>query len=227
VRWRVGGEEIPAREIIALAEATGQVGALGRWILDRSFSDYAALDRADLKLHVNLSPDQVLDNDLLDHLITAHREWKVSPGSVCLELTERAFNADPALAYEAMRRAREAGFGLAIDDFGVGHASLTNLLHVPVDWLKIDRSFVAEVHHNERVQRLVRSQIAVASCMQVGLIAEGVENQPQADWLRDAGCVLQQGFLYARPMEATDLGAYLRTGPRLGPTTALAEAEVS
>jgi diguanylate cyclase (GGDEF)-like protein len=227
VRWRVGAEEIPAPEIIALAEATGQVGALGRWILDRSFSDYAALGRDDLKLHVNLSPDQVLDSELVDHLVEAQREQNVSPRSVCLELTERTFTADPAPAYEALRRARDIGFRLAIDDFGVDHASMTNLLHVPVDWLKIDRSFVAEVHDNERVQRLVRSQIAVATCMQVGLIAEGVERQEQAEWLRDAGCVLQQGFLYAHPMEATDLSAHLRNGGRFGPAIELAEAEVT
>ncbi|PRC49738.1 hypothetical protein C6A85_73190, partial [Mycobacterium sp. ITM-2017-0098] len=96
---------------------------------------------------------------------------------------------------------------LAMDDFGVEHASMTNLMHVPVDWLKIDRSFIAEVHHNDRVQRLVRSQIAVAACMQIDLIAEGVETQEQADWLREAGCVLQQGFLYSYPIEVADLAA--------------------
>ena len=87
---------------------------------------------------------------------------------------------------------------------------MTNLLHVPVNWLKIDRSFVAEVHRNERAQKLVRSQIAVATCMEVDLIAEGVEKQEQADWLLDAGCVLQQGFLYSRPIEKTDLAAYVQ-----------------
>jgi diguanylate cyclase (GGDEF)-like protein/PAS domain S-box-containing protein len=217
VRWRVRDEEIPATEIIALAEAAGQVGTLGRWILTRSFEDYAALGRADLKLHVNLAPDQVLDSKFLNHLMSAHRVNEVAPESVCLELTERAFTADPAPAHEALRQAREMGFSLAIDDFGVDHASMTNLMHVPVDWLKIDRSFIAEVHENERVQRLVRSQIAVAACMQVDLIAEGVEKQEQADWLREAGCVLQQGFLYARPIEAADLGAHLAnwTGNRV------------
>lgn len=227
VRWRVGAEEIPAGEIIALAEATGQIGPLGRWIVTRSLAEYAALGRADLQLHVNLSPDQVLDAGFLDHLVATHREREVAPQSVCLELTERAFNADPAPAYAALRRARDAGFRLAIDDFGVDHASLTNLLHVPVEWLKIDRTFVAEVHENERVQRLVRSQIAVATCMQVDLIAEGVERQEQADWLHDAGCVLQQGFLYAHPMEAIDLSAHLRTGRPFRPATALAEAEAT
>lgn len=219
VRWRVEDEEIPATEIISLAEATGQVGALGRWILTRSFSDYAALDRSHLKLHVNLSPDQVLDSSFLEHLISSYREHRIAPESVCLELTERAFSADPAPAHVALRRAREIGFSLAIDDFGVDHASMTNLMHVPVDWLKIDRSFIAEVHENERVQRLVRSQIAVAACMQVDLIAEGVEKQEQADWLRAAGCVLQQGYLYAFPIEATDLEAYLEAERWFGPTT--------
>lgn len=223
VRWRVADEEIPAGEIIALAEATGQVGALGRWILTRSFEDFAALERDDLKLHVNLSPDQVLDRDFLAHLVGVHTESGVAPGSVCLELTERAFNADPAPAYEALRRAHDLGFSLAIDDFGVDHASMTNLMHVPVDWLKIDRSFIAEVNRNERVQRLVRSQIAVATCMQADLIAEGVETQTQADWLREAGCVVQQGFFYARPVEAIELSATAARERRFGPATILAQ----
>lgn len=209
VRWRVGDEEIPASEIIALAEDSGQVRPLGRWILTRSFEDYVALDRRDLKLHVNLSPDQVLDSEFLDHLVSAHRDIGVAPENVCLELTERAFTGDPAPAHAALRRARDIGFSLAMDDFGVEHASMANLMHVPVDWLKIDRSFIAEVHENERVQRLVRSQIAVAACMQIDLIAEGVETEGQADWLREAGCVLQQGFLYSHPIEVTDLAAYV------------------
>ncbi|CAN5355799.1 hypothetical protein BH09ACT8_BH09ACT8_03800 [soil metagenome] len=209
VRWRVRDEEIPASEIIAIAEDSGQICALGRWILTRSFEDYASLGRYDLKLHVNLSPDQVLDSSFLDDLIVTHRDAGVVPESVCLELTERAFIGDPAPAYEALRRARDLGFSMAIDDFGVDHASMTNLMRVPVNWLKIDRSFVAEVDENERVQRLVRSQIAVATYMEADLIAEGVENKQQADWLRDAGCVLQQGFLHSYPIEVTDLARYL------------------
>lgn len=226
VRWRVADDEIPAGEIIALAEAAGQVGALGRWILTRSFSEYAALGRSDLRLHVNLSPDQVLDAEFLSHLISAHRDHQVAPESVCLELTERAFTSDPAPAHAALRRARDFGFSLAIDDFGVEHASMTNLMHVPVDWLKIDRSFIAEVHENDRVQRLVRSQIAVAACMQAEVIAEGVEKQEQADWLLEAGCVLQQGFLYERPVEAADLQTATESGRRLGPVGTLAKAQV-
>jgi diguanylate cyclase (GGDEF)-like protein/PAS domain S-box-containing protein len=209
VRWRVRDEEIPAAEIIAMAEDSGQVCALGKWILTRSFQDYASLGRHDLKLHVNLSPDQVLDSTFLDHLIATHRDARVSPDSVCLELTERAFTGDPAPAYLALHRARDLGFSMAIDDFGVEHASMTNLMRVPVNWLKIDRSFVAELPENERVQRLVRSQVAVGTYMQADLIAEGVENQLQAEWLRDAGCVLQQGFLYSRPIEMTELTAHV------------------
>lgn len=211
VRWRVGNDEIPASEIIALAEDSGQVGPLGRWILTRSFQDYVALGRPDLKLNVNLSPDQVVDANFLSHLISAHQENGIDPGSVCLELTERAFSGDPAPAHAALQHAKSIGFSLAIDDFGVEHASMTNLMHVPVDWLKIDRSFIEAVNENERVQRLVRGQIAVAACMQIDVIAEGVENHQQADWLRSVGCVLQQGFLYSRPIEAAELGVYVQS----------------
>ncbi|PRC53451.1 hypothetical protein C6A85_53770, partial [Mycobacterium sp. ITM-2017-0098] len=84
-------------------------------------------------------------------LVSTYRDTGIAPESVCLELTERAFSRDPAPAHIALRRARDIGVSLAMDDFGVEHASMTNLMHVPVDWLKIDRSFIAEVHHNDRV----------------------------------------------------------------------------
>ena len=212
VRWRVGDEEIPAEEIISLAEGAGQIAPLSRWILARSFSDFASLGRTDLKLHVNLSPEHVAGAGFLDDLLEAQRANGISPECVCLELAELTFYGDPVAARLALREARNIGFNLAIDDFGVDYASMSNLLQVPVDWLKIDRTFVTHVHDDQRVQRLVRSQIALAACMQVDLIAEGVENQKQADWLRDAGCVLQQGFLYAHPIEAADLAAGATNG---------------
>lgn len=210
VRWRVRDEEVPATEIVALAEAAKQTGVLGHWILMRAFEDFVALQREDLQLHVNMSPDQVLEVDFLDSLMTAQRNSQIDPTKVCLELTERAFNREPKPAYMALHHARELGFSLAIDDFGVEYASMTNLMHVPVDWLKIDRSFISEVHHNDRVKRLVRGQIAVASSMEVNLIAEGVELPEQADWLLDAGCVLQQGFLHGYPTEIEDLADLLK-----------------
>jgi diguanylate cyclase (GGDEF)-like protein/PAS domain S-box-containing protein len=210
LRWRVGDEEIPAGEIIALAEAAKQTNPLGRWILQRSFEDYAAFGMPDLQMHINLSPDQLLDPTFVDELVRAYQSTGVNPANICLELTERAFSREPMPAYVALQRAREMGFSLAIDDFGVEYASMTNLMHVPVDWLKIDRSFISEVHHNERVQRLVRGQIAVASAMQVNLIAEGVENEEQAHWLLDAGCWLHQGYLYAKPTETADLAELIK-----------------
>lgn len=221
VRWRVGAEEVPAGEIVALAEASRQMGALGRWILRRSFEDFVALGRPGLKLHVNLSPEQSLEPDFLDGLTAACRDSGIPASAVCLELTERAFTREPMPAYQALHGAHEMGFSLAIDDFGVEFASMTNLLHLPVDWLKIDRSFVAEVLTNDRVQRLVRGQIAVGSSMEVKLIAEGVETKEQADWLREAGCVLQQGFWYAHPVDLADLPTLVekqlaRWAPKVG-----------
>ena len=215
IRWQVGDDEVPASEIVALADASKQTAALGRGILRRSFEDYMTLGRSDLQLHVNLSPDQVLESDFLPELVNAYRDSGIAPANVCLELTERAFSREALPAYVALDHARNIGFSLAIDDFGVEYASMTNLLHVPVNWLKIDRSFVAQIHESERVQRLVLSQIAVASTMRLNLIAEGVETREQADWLLESGCFLHQGFLYARPTETEDL-ADLIGGPPSG-----------
>ncbi len=211
IRWRVGDDEVPAREIVSLAETSNQMGVLGRWILNRSFEDYAALGRSDLRLHVNLSPDELLEADFLEKLITTSRASRIAAANVCLEITEHAFIKEPASAYAALHKAKEVGFSLAIDEFGMEYASMTNLLHVPSGWLKIDRSFIAGIIGNERLQSLVRGQIAMASFMQLEPIAVGVETQEQADWLREAGCVLQQGFLYGCPIESTDLAALVET----------------
>ena len=210
VRWRVGDDEMPAREIIALAESAGQIGPLGRWIVTRSLQDFALLRRNDLKLHVNLAPAQMLDHGFVDHLVGLQQDSRITPENICLELTEQTFNGDPASARSVLRQLRDFGFRLAIQDFGVEHASMTNLLHVPVDWLKIDRSFVAEVDEVERVQRLVRGQLALADSMQIDVIAAGVESGSQAAWLLEAGCFLQQGFSFSRPIEATDLAAEVK-----------------
>lgn len=209
VRWRIKDEEVPASQIISLAEAANQTNTLGRWVLDRSFADFRKLGGHGLRLHLNISPDQVLGPEFLDGLITASKAAHVLPAQVCLELTECAFTGSAAPAYEALNRARDLGFGLAIDDFGVEYASMTNLMQLAVDCLKIDRSFIAQIHVNERAQRLVEGQIAVASAMRATLIAEGVETQEQADWLLQAGCDLQQGFLYAPPTETSDLATVL------------------
>ena len=224
VRWRIGDEEVPAGEIVSLAESSNQTAALGRWILNRSFEDYRRLSRPGLRLHVNTSPNQVLEPGFLDDLVAASTDWQVDPSQVCLELTERAFNG--SAAYQTLNHARNLGFALAIDDFGVQYAAMTNLMHMPVDCLKIDRSFIAQINVNERAQRLVEGQIALASSIRTTLVAEGVETQDQADWLRSAGCALHQGFLYAPPTETTDLAEALERTAVLLKETDNTEAEV-
>jgi diguanylate cyclase (GGDEF)-like protein/PAS domain S-box-containing protein len=210
IRWRVRGEEIPASEIIALAEASKQIGALGSWIAKRSVSEYAALGRDDVQLHINLSPGQVRHPGFVDDLLDACRVNGVAPDRICLELTEHAFgHEDPEPVYATLRQARDGGFRLAIDDFGMQYASMANLLRLPVDWLKIDRTLVADVDSSDRTRQVVRAQIAVAATMHANLIAEGVENQTQADWLRGMGCELQQGYLYAHPQEVDALALFL------------------
>jgi len=209
VRWRIDNEEVPASQIVALAEASNQTDALSRWILKRSFADYLSLERPDLLLGVNISPNHVLRPQFLDDLSAASQDAGVPPSQVCLELTERAFVGSAMPAYAALNRARDLGFTLAIDDFGVAYASMTNLMQLSVDCLKIDRSFIAQIPANERARRLVEGQIAIASSMRATLIAEGVETPEQADWLLTAGCVLHQGYLYAPPTEAADLAAVL------------------
>lgn len=209
IRWQLGDHEISADDIVAMGETAKKMDEVGRWVLRRSFEDFVALEREDLRLHVNLSPNQILKSGFVDELVSTTREVGISPDRVCLELAEKAFHGDPSTVYAALRKVRSLGFDLGIDDFGVEYANMTNLLQVPFNLLKIDRSFVVDVWRNDRQQRLVRGQLALADHLDINVIVEGVETKEQADWLQQAGCPLQQGFLHALPTEVAELPTVL------------------
>ena len=197
---------ISAGEFIRVAEDTGMIHELGRWVLGEACRDFAGWVEAgaiadDVMLAVNLSPRQLQRADVVDAAAAALAETGIDPARLCLEVTEGAVVANAARAGSVLRRLKALGVRIAIDDFGVGYASLGYLERFPIDILKIDRSLVNGLWGDARKHRVVATVMALAETLGLTVIAEGIERAEDADELMALGCRLGQGFLYARPSE--------------------------
>ncbi|HET9823643.1 MAG TPA: EAL domain-containing protein [Burkholderiaceae bacterium] len=200
-------------EFIPIAEACGLINPLGRWTLDWACTQARAWQAAlapDFRLAVNLSPLQLRDPGLVDAVCAALQRTSLAPGSLVLEVTESVFVGDEPQALDTLRRLkREAAAQLAIDDFGCGYSTFGSLRHLPVDRLKIDRSFVRDIPANAADAAIVRAIVSVAGALGLDVTAEGVETAEQLECLAAMGCAHAQGHGLARPMNADALTARL------------------
>ncbi|MCU0307340.1 MAG: EAL domain-containing protein [Thermoleophilia bacterium] len=206
VRWpRRGGDLLTPDAFVPVAERIGLIGAIDLWVLDRACSDLGdwAL-RTGGRICVNLSGSGVADGGLARRVARVLDERGVSPEALRLEITESALMRDPDGARAALTELAEVGVEVALDDFGTGYSSLARLRRFPIDMLKIDRGFVAAGD-----QDIVRTIISLAGHLGMGVVAEGVETPAQAETLRDLGCRLGQGWLFAPAVERHALEALL------------------
>jgi EAL domain-containing protein (putative c-di-GMP-specific phosphodiesterase class I) len=164
-----------------------------------------AAQAPDLQLTVNLSARQLDDPWLVSAVRNATHKAGLAPSSLCLEITESALMRDPALAARTLAALRDLGVRLAIDDFGTGHSSLAQLLTLPLDTLKIDRSFTAGLGVSDEAEAIVTSIIAMAHAVDLTVIAEGVERVEQMEILRALGCDQAQGFHLGKPVPVAEL----------------------
>jgi diguanylate cyclase (GGDEF)-like protein/PAS domain S-box-containing protein len=210
IRWRTpqGGLIAPG-EFIPLAEELGLIAAIGDWVLGevaeqwRRWRDGGLIVRASL----NLSPRQLRQPNLVERIMQQLSAHDVDPSMIVIEITESAAMVDPDRTQHVFEELRRLGVGLAIDDFGTGYSSLSRLRHMPVDTLKIDRSFVAEVPGDPETSAMVAAFIQLAHNLRIVPLAEGIENEEQLEFLRASGCTLGQGFLFAQPIEPDELVA--------------------
>jgi diguanylate cyclase (GGDEF)-like protein/PAS domain S-box-containing protein len=200
VRWehRDRGLVQPG-EFIPLAEETGLIVPLGRWVLEEACHALSVLP-APLTLSVNLSGRQLLQPDFLDELAALLAKRTLDPHRLRLELTESMLMGNGPAAMQALERLRGLGVRLCIDDFGTGYSSLSYLHELPIDALKIDRSFVQAMGEDERKIKIVQSILLLGKGLGIEVVAEGVETEAQAEALRRLGCELAQGYLFARPV---------------------------
>jgi diguanylate cyclase (GGDEF)-like protein len=209
LRWRhpKHGPISPA-EFIPIAEDSGLIVPLGSWVLRRACEDVAAWEQAGappLMVAVNMSARQLREPNFIDDVIRALSQSGLAPERLELELTESLLMEDLASAVSFMEEVRALGVRLAIDDFGTGYSSLAYLQSFPINQLKVDRSFVQLLPHSG--ETVIQAILALAHGFGLSVVAEGVEEQTQLDWLREAGCDLVQGFLLGKPMPPEEFAA--------------------
>ena len=205
---------VPPEEFIGLAEQTGLIRPLTEHVLRVAFRDRGRL-RADghrLSVAVNIAASSLNDLEFPDLVARLIGEYDMDPQAVTLEVTETTMMADSARARLVLGSLDEIGVTLAIDDFGTGYSSLSYLSSLPVDEVKIDRSFVMDMAVDERLAKIVTSTAGLVHSLGLRVVAEGVENRGTWDLLRAAGCDVAQGFYIARPLGFTDLSAWLAAG---------------
>jgi diguanylate cyclase (GGDEF)-like protein len=204
IRWRrPNGELVPPNVFIPLAEQSRLIVDIGRWVVQQACRDLARLGAAGLagvRVHVNMAAPEFIDAELPDRLTAMAAAAGVDPRHICLELTEGVVmkHADKAIAI--MRELRRRGFGIGLDDFGMGYSSLSLLKNLPIGSLKIDRLFMAGVPYDRNDCAIVRSLLDLGRHMKLTVVAEGVETDAQLGYLRQFGCPLVQGWLPGRPV---------------------------
>ncbi|MBB1201449.1 GGDEF domain-containing protein [Enterobacteriaceae bacterium 89] len=194
---------IPPDKFIGLAERTGLIIVLGRWIIEeacRQLNNFIARGAPeDFKLHINISAVQFQQADFCDHLLTAIQSNRLMNKNICLEITESVLLQDSGLVIERLNYLRRLGLSVAIDDFGSGYSSLSYLHLLPFDCLKIDRGFVKGVLDDKKSEAVISSVIMLARQFGVPLVAEGIETSEMGEKLMSMGCQKAQGYYYARP----------------------------
>ena len=208
VRWKhpVRGM-IPPLDFIPVAEECGLIGPLGEWVLRRACADAAAWDKP-LRIAVNLSPLQLNQPALPTLVHEVLIQTGLSPARLELEITESALFKDYQRALDNLRRLKALGVRIAMDDFGTGFSSLSTLQSFPFDKIKVDKSFVENIHRDERATVIVRAVLGLGRSLNIPVVAEGVETEEQRQFLRDEDCAELQGYAIGRPAPAETLGAW-------------------
>jgi diguanylate cyclase (GGDEF)-like protein len=205
VRWRhpTRGLLLPG-SFISIAESANLADDLGRWVMRSACAEFSSWQangvRTNATLRVNVSPVQLAARGFVQNVVETVDEFGLRPGSLCLEITERAVVQNIESTRRTLAELREAGVQIAIDDFGTGYAVLSHLKDLPVDTLKIDTVFVRELGVNPGDLAIVRAIIALAEAFGLQVVAEGVETSAAALTLMRHGCHRAQGFLFSRPV---------------------------
>jgi diguanylate cyclase (GGDEF)-like protein/PAS domain S-box-containing protein len=214
VRWNdLGGELREPAEFIPYAERVGLIHQIGAFVFEQACaaaSRWAAAGTP-LAVSVNLSPAELWHPDTPERLVETARAHGVDPSMITIEVTESAVMRDPGQVAGVLARLREAGFGVAIDDFGIGHSSLERLAELPATVLKVDRSFVQRAPGDHVAAALVKTIVELAYRLDLEPIAEGIETTSHADFMTAVRCRLGQGYRYGRPMSGDAVAELARS----------------
>lgn len=211
IRWPRNGQPVPADEIIMLAEQTGLIKPLTRWVLEQSLRlrTFFLENRIHVDLSVNISPNNLREPDFplfVQRLMSAHPRHK---GGIIFEVTETSMMQDPANALKTLNSLANAGIPVSIDDFGSGYSSLSYIKQLPASEIKIDRSLITELTIREHDRVIVRTTIDMCHSLGYRVVAEGVEDEGTADLLRNMGCDMIQGYWLTRPRPIEEMLVWL------------------
>ncbi|MCC6196516.1 MAG: EAL domain-containing protein [Burkholderiales bacterium] len=211
---------VAPNQFVPLAEETGLIVPIGRWVLRSACAQLAAW-RAEglprMRVAVNLSARQFWDDSLIADISDALAEAPLTPDELELEITESMVMHNAERAVSTLSRLRELGISVAIDDFGTGYSSLGYLKRFPIDNVKIDRSFIKDLPHDSDDGAITRAVIAMARSLRIRVVAEGVETREQLDFLRAHECDECQGYYFSRPLPAAEFALFARTWGREHP----------
>ncbi len=209
---------LPPAQFIPLAEETGLIVPIGRWVLKEACAQNMAWQRRGLRpvsMAVNLSPRQFVDENLLHDIDEALAASGMSPVLLQLEVTESMMMRNVARAIEVLDTIQSRGIRLAIDDFGTGYSSMSLMKQFPIDTIKIDRSFVRDLPDDTEDRAIAQAIISMGKALGMTIVAEGVETVEQREFLRSHGCDEMQGYLFSRPVAPEQLAELLRPAPLL------------
>ena len=206
VRWRDDhGILQPPASFVAIAEEAGLIGDIDDFVLSTATREAAAIGRDDFGLSINATAGQISNQQFVDRVRTALDNSGFDPHRLTLELTESAMLSDMDSTIPVMNALRELGVRIAIDDFGTGYSSLSYLRELPIDIVKIDRSFVQSLATDHVAQSVVAAVLGLARALDLNVVVEGIETVPQLEMAQQLGCELAQGFLFHQPMPADEL----------------------
>jgi diguanylate cyclase (GGDEF)-like protein/PAS domain S-box-containing protein len=219
---------ISPAEFIPIAESSLLINQLGNLAITKAIQNFSLLfnvaagsepqlqphlkSQSQLKLHLNVSPNQILDPNFIEQITNTCQAAKVAPNLVVLEFTETAINKHPEKVNLITNKLAKLGFKIAIDNFGIGYSSLSRLTTMPVQIIKIDKSFVKKLPEGKHHVSVIKAIISLAHNLNITVIAEGVETKDEAEMLLDIGCNIHQGNYYTMPLELEKIKAYLRRG---------------
>jgi len=201
LRWKYNDSWIAPYEFIHIAENTGMILEIGDWVIGETCAMLRRWAGEAVPVSVNVSSRQLDDTNFVARIFAAVKKYKIDPGLVKLEITETMLMENLDQCIERLSELRNAGFKISIDDFGTGYSSLAYLTRLPIDELKIDRSFVSGSQHSNVVLNTI---IAMGRALNLQVVAEGVETEKQRNKLIDSGCDLLQGYLLGKPVPARE-----------------------
>lgn len=219
VRWQHPEHGlIPPVQFIPLAEETSLISHIGTVVLKKTcmqIKEWENQGLGHIKVSVNVVAQQIQRGNLVEEIDQLIEKYEINPSSLELEITESSLMDNTDVARDVLQKLKDRNITISLDDFGTGYSSLSYLGHYPIDVLKIDRSFVMKIGLHTHQEAIVRAILAMGHSLNMTVVAEGVETSQQAEFLKDEGCDMLQGYLMSKPLCLEDATAFLHRAPRL------------